>query len=46
LAAALLPWGILAALIVAVWRSRFMVAVRKQMREKPGASDPAAPPAG
>lgn len=46
LAAVLLPWGILAALIVAIWRSRFMVAVRRQMREKPGASDPAAPPAG
>lgn len=45
LAAVLLPWGILAALIVAIWRSRFMVAVRRQMREKPGATD-AAPPVG
>ena len=46
LGAALLPWGILIGLIVAFWRSRFMAAVRQQMRTKPGASDPAAPPAG
>lgn len=46
LGAVLLPWGILLALVVAVWRSRFMVAVRRQMREqKPGTSDPAVPPA-
>ena len=45
LGAALLPWGILLALIVAFWRSRFMVAVRQQMRAKPRADDPAAPPA-
>lgn len=41
LGAALLPWGVLAALFFAFWRSRFMVAVRRQLREKPGASDPA-----
>ncbi len=46
LSAALLPWGILLALAVAFWRSRFMVAVRRQMRAKPGTNDPAAPPAG
>lgn len=46
LGAALLPWGILAALFLAFWRSRFMVAVRQQMRAKPGTNDPAAPPAG
>jgi len=44
LGAALLPWGILLALLVAFWRSRFMVAVREQMRAKPHASDPATPP--
>jgi hypothetical protein len=43
LGAAILPWGILLGLIVAFWRSRFMVAVR---RTKPGVSDPATPPAG
>lgn len=46
LAAALLPWALILALIAAFWRSRFMVAVRRQMREKPDAVDPAAPPAG
>lgn len=46
LGAALLPWGVLAALILAFWRSRFMVAVRRQMREKSGVSDAAPPPAG
>ncbi len=46
LGAALLPWGLLLALIIAFWRSRFMVAVRQQMRVKPQASDPATPPAG
>lgn len=45
LGAVLLPWGILLALVVAAWRSRFMVAVRRQMRDKPGTSDPASPPA-
>lgn len=45
LAAALLPWGILAALLVAFWRSRFMVGVRRQLREKPATSETAAPPA-
>jgi hypothetical protein len=45
LGAAILPWGILLALIVAFWRSRFMVAVRQQMRTKQVAHDPAPPPA-
>ncbi len=44
LGAALLPWAIILGLIVAFWRSRFMVAVRRQMA-KPAAHDPA-PPAG
>ena len=44
LGAALLPWGILLALIVAFWRSRFMVAVRQQMT-KTAAHDPTPPPA-
>ena len=44
LGAALLPWGILLALIVAFWRSRFMVAVREQMRAKPRAAVRATPP--
>lgn len=43
--AALLPWGILFALIIAFWRSRFMVAVRTQMRKKPEATEPVTPPA-
>lgn len=46
LGAALLPWGILLALFVAFWRSRFMLAVRQQMRAKPAEIDPATPPAG
>lgn len=46
LGAALLPWGLLLALVVAVWRSRFMVAVRQQMRAKPAEADPPTPPAG
>lgn len=46
LGAALLPWGILAALFVAFWRSRFMRAVRRQLRDKPGANGLATPPAG
>lgn len=46
LGAVVLPWGVLAMLIIAFWRSRFMTAVRRQMRDtKPGASDPATPPA-
>lgn len=45
LGAVLLPWGVILALIVAFWRSRFMVAVRRQMREKPGTGDTAIPPA-
>ncbi|MBL9070998.1 MAG: DUF4349 domain-containing protein [Sphingopyxis sp.] len=47
LGAVVLPWGILIALIVAGWRSRFMAAVRRQLREdKSGTGDPAVPPAG
>lgn len=46
LGAALLPWGVILALFVAIWRSRFMQAVRQQMKAKPGASAPATPPAG
>ncbi|SEH18558.1 protein of unknown function [Sphingopyxis sp. YR583] len=45
LSAALLPWALLLGLVVAFWRSRFILAVRQQMRAKPGADDPAAPPA-
>jgi hypothetical protein len=46
LGAAILPWGILLALLAAAWRSRFVSAVRAQLRSKPSATDPAAPPAG
>ena len=46
LGAALLPWGILAALLVVFWRSRFMVAVRQQMRTNAGMNDSATPPTG
>ncbi len=46
LVAAILPWGILLALLVAVWRSRFVSAVRAQLQSKPPATDPATPPAG
>lgn len=46
LGAAILPWGILLTLLVAFWRSRLVSAVRQQMREKPGMSDPGTPPAG
>ncbi len=42
--AALLPWAVLLGLIVAFWRSRFMVAVRQQMA-KPAAHE-TPPPAG
>lgn len=42
--AALLPWGVLLGLIVAFWRSRFMVAVRQQMAKPPTHETP--PPAG
>ncbi|HEV2599745.1 DUF4349 domain-containing protein [Sphingopyxis sp.] len=45
LGAALLPWALLLGLMAAFWRSRFMVAVRQQMRTKPAAHDPAPPPA-
>lgn len=45
LAAALLPWGILAALLVAFWRSRVMVGVRRQLREKTATSETTSPSA-
>lgn len=45
LGAAILPWGLLLALLLAFWRSRFVSAVRQQLRAKPAASDPATPPA-
>ena len=44
LGAALLPWGILLALIVTFWRSRFVSAVRQQLRSTQKANDPAIPP--
>lgn len=44
LGAALLPWALLLGLIVAFWRSRFMVAVRRQMRVEAGSSDLGTPP--
>ena len=44
LGAALLPWGILLALIVAFWRSRFVSAVRQQLRSTQNANEPAIPP--
>ena len=45
LGAAILPWGILLALIVAFWRSRFVSAVRQQLRSTQKANDPVVPPA-
>ncbi len=45
LGAALLPWAVLLGLIVAFWRSRFMVAVRRQMRVEADAGDAGIPPA-
>ncbi len=44
LGAAILPWGILLALIVAFWRSRLVTAVRLQLRSSQKANDPAIPP--
>jgi hypothetical protein len=44
LGAAVLPWGILLALIVAFWRSRFVTAVRQQLRSTQKANDPVLPP--
>ena len=46
LGAAILPWGVLLALVFAFWRSRFVRAVRQQLRSTRQASDLAAPPAG
>ena len=45
LGAAILPWGIMLALVVAFWRSRFVVAVRQQLRSAQKEVDPASPPA-
>jgi len=45
LGAAILPWGILLALIVAFWRSRFVSAVRQQLHSTQKANDPVVPPA-
>lgn len=45
LAAALLPWGILAALLVALWRSRVMVGVRRQLQEKTATGETTSPSA-
>ena len=44
LGAAILPWGILLALIVAFWRSRLVSAVRQQLRSTQKANDPVIPP--
>jgi hypothetical protein len=44
LGAALLPWALLLGLFVAFWRSRFMVAVRRQMRVEAGTRDAGTPP--
>jgi hypothetical protein len=44
--AALLPWAILLALIIAFWRSRFISAVRQQLRSTQKANDPVIPPTG
>ncbi|BBB08554.1 DUF4349 domain-containing protein [Sphingopyxis sp. EG6] len=44
LGAAVLPWGILLALLIAFWRSRFVGAVRQQLRSTQKAVDPVIPP--
>ena len=44
LAAAILPWAILLALLTAFWRSRFVRAVRQQLRTPEAASVPTSPP--
>jgi len=46
LGAAILPWGILFALALAFWRSRFMTAVRQQMRANAKRNESSVPPAG
>ena len=46
LGAAILPWGILFALALAFWRSRFMTAVRQQMRANAKRSESSVPPSG
>ncbi|MBL0917015.1 MAG: DUF4349 domain-containing protein [Sphingopyxis sp.] len=46
LGAAILPWGILFALALAFWRSRFMTAVCQQMRANARRTESSAPPAG
>lgn len=44
LGAAVLPWGILLALLIAFWRSRFVGAIRQQLRSTQKAVDPVIPP--
>ena len=46
LGAAILPWGILFVLALAVWRSRVSPAVRQQMRANAKRGESSAPPAG
>ena len=43
LGAAVLPWGILLALLIAFWRSRFVGAIRQQLRSTQKAVDPVIP---
>ncbi len=45
LGAAILPWAILLGLLAAFWRSRFVSAVRQQLRSTRQNADPATPPA-
>ncbi|MBU0823971.1 MAG: DUF4349 domain-containing protein [Alphaproteobacteria bacterium] len=44
LGAAVLPWAMLLALLAAFWRSRFVSAVRQQLRSTQKANDPVLPP--
>lgn len=44
LGAAILPWGILIALLMVFWRSRLVSAVRQQLRTAPKTTDPLNPP--
>ena len=44
LGAAILPWGILFALLMVFWRSRLVSAVRQQLRTAPKTTDPLNPP--
>lgn len=45
LGAAILPWAILLMLLAAFWRSRFVSAVRQQLRTPEKVTDPTPPPA-